>query len=76
MLMQVSVLQEEKKLNQGRLQHTKKFLTIAFAALFMLFFSFSVNAQNIRVRGHVSNENGQPVPKASIVVKGTSTGVT
>ena len=74
--MQVSIPQRKKKLNQGRLQHTKKFLTIAFAALFMLFFSFSANAQTIRVQGHVSSENGQPVPKASVVVKGTTTGVT
>ena len=76
MFMQVSIPQRKKKLNQGRWQHTKKCLTIAFAALFMLFFSFSANAQTIRVQGHVSSENGQPVPKASIVVKGTSTGVT
>ena len=34
-------------------------------------------AQNtIRVKGHVTNESGQPVPKVSVVLKGTSNGVT
>jgi TonB-linked SusC/RagA family outer membrane protein len=76
MFMQVSVLQKEKKLKQSRPQHPKKFLTIALAALATLFFSFSANAQTIKVQGHVSSENGQPVPKVSVVVKGTTNGVT
>jgi len=51
-----------------------------FAALFsvlLIFFSVYSYAQNtIRVNGHVANETGQPVPKASVVVKGTSNGTT
>ena len=74
--MKVSVSQNEKKLNTGR-QQTKRFFAIAFSALFTLFFSLSLHAQNnIRVRGRITNETGQPAPKASVVVKGTSNGVT
>jgi TonB-dependent starch-binding outer membrane protein SusC len=74
--MKVSVFQNEKMLNPGRL-HTKKFLTITFYALLTLFFSLTVYSQNnIRVRGRVTSESGQPVQKASIIVKGTSNGVT
>lgn len=73
--MQVSVRQKEKILNQGRL-HTKKFLAIAFSAFLIFFFSAPVYAQDIRVRGRVTNETGQPVPKPSIIIKGTSNGVT
>src|SRR5215469_9000648 len=75
MFMQVSVPKNEKLPNQGRL-HAKKLLAVAFSVLLILFFSHSVFAQNIRVRGHVTNETGQPVPKPSVVIKGTSNGVT
>jgi TonB-dependent starch-binding outer membrane protein SusC len=76
MFMKVSVPQKEKLPNAGRL-YAKKLLAIAFPALLFLFFSLSMYAQNnIRVRGHVTNETGQPVPKVSVVIKGTSTGVT
>jgi TonB-linked SusC/RagA family outer membrane protein len=76
MFMEVSVPQKEKWLRPGRL-HAKRFLTIASSAFLVLLFSSSVFAQNtIRVRGHVANESGQPVPKVSVVVKGTSNGVT
>jgi TonB-linked SusC/RagA family outer membrane protein len=76
MFMRVSVFQKEKWLKPGRL-HAKKLLTIAFSALLFLLFPGSSFGQNtIRVRGHVTNELGQPVPKVSVFVKGTSNGVT
>ena len=37
---------------------------------------FAVSAQNINVTGKVTDENGAPVPSASVTVKGTSQGVT
>ncbi|MBS1655594.1 MAG: carboxypeptidase-like regulatory domain-containing protein, partial [Bacteroidetes bacterium] len=53
----------------------KRILTFALLASLSLF-SFSVYAQNnIKVKGQVMNENGLPVPKASVVVKGTANGV-
>ncbi|HEV8284161.1 MAG TPA: SusC/RagA family TonB-linked outer membrane protein [Chitinophagaceae bacterium] len=74
--MKVSVPQNQKWSNLGRLR-TKKLLAIAFSALLVLVFSVSAYAQNtIRVRGRVTNESGQPVPKVSVVVKGTTNGVT
>src|SRR6266498_5240273 len=76
MFMKVSVPKKEKWLKPGRL-HAKRVLTIASSALLVLLFSSSVFAQNnMRVRGHITNESGQPVPKVSVVVKGTSNGVT
>jgi TonB-linked SusC/RagA family outer membrane protein len=49
----------------------------ALAVLFFIFFSLPVLAQNtIRVKGRITNETGQPVASASVVVKGTSNGVT
>lgn len=74
MFMLVSVPKNEKVLHLGRL-HTTKVGMGALTAL-LLFFSFSIYAQNIRVRGHVANEAGQPVPKVSVLVKGTSNGIT
>ncbi|HMG66972.1 MAG TPA: TonB-dependent receptor, partial [Chitinophagaceae bacterium] len=72
--MQIPVSQNEK-VHPGSVC-TKKILTIAFSALFTFFFSHSLLAQNIRVRGHVTNENGQPVQKPSITIKGTANGAT
>jgi TonB-linked SusC/RagA family outer membrane protein len=37
---------------------------------------FAVSAQNINVTGKVTDDNGAPVPSASVIVKGTSQGVT
>jgi len=82
MFMKVSVPKIERWLKPGRrhmaLQNSaKKLLAIAFSALLTLLFSVSIYAQNtIRVRGHVANETGQPVPKVSVVIKGTSNGAT
>lgn len=73
--MRISVSHLTKGANQGRLLQMKRILTFALLASLSLF-SFSVYAQtDIRVKGQVTNENGVPVPKASVVVKGTKNGV-
>jgi TonB-linked SusC/RagA family outer membrane protein len=57
-------------------QLSRKFLTIAVCALTSLFFAQSLHAQNtIHVKGRVTNESGQPVPKATVLVKGFASGV-
>ena len=53
-----------------------KHLTIVLAVLGMLFVSTQAYSQNIRVKGRVTSDNGQPVSRASVVIKGTTTGVT
>jgi TonB-linked SusC/RagA family outer membrane protein len=46
-----------------------------FTALFLFLTALFAQAQNITVRGRVTNESGTGVPSASVTVKGTSTGV-
>lgn len=43
--------------------------------LFFLVGSLSVSAQNNRVKGHITDEKGQPVANATVSVKGTSSAV-
>ena len=74
--MKVSFFENERSSTLDRLS-VKNLLAVTFSALLTIFCSFSVFAQNtIRVKGHVTNESGQPVPKISVVLKGTSNGVT
>jgi TonB-dependent starch-binding outer membrane protein SusC len=47
-----------------------------FTALFLLLATVFAQAQNITVKGRVTNESGQAVPSASVSIKGTTTGVT
>jgi TonB-dependent starch-binding outer membrane protein SusC len=54
----------------------KSFLLRAISLILLTTLGFTSYAQNILVKGQVTNENGQAVPKASITVKGTSNGVT
>jgi len=50
---------------------------LAFIVLLqLLYFSASVIAQNLTVKGKVTSENGTPVEGASVMVKGTNIGVT
>src|SRR5882724_107348 len=57
-------------------QLLRKFLTVALSVLATFFSVTLVHGQNtIHVRGRVLNENGQPVQKASVLVKGATTGV-
>lgn len=52
-------------------------VTLAIAVLLqLLFFTTSVTAQNLTVKGKVTNEAGVPVEGASVVVKGTNVGTT
>ena len=53
-----------------------KHLTIVLTVLGMLFMATSAYSQNIKVKGRVTSDNGQPVARASVVVKGTTNGVT
>jgi len=75
--MKVSFIQ--KKLQNSSKQQNKKvrnILTSAFSILLLFFFTFTTYAQNnILVKGRITNENGEPLPRASIVVKGGTTGV-
>jgi TonB-linked SusC/RagA family outer membrane protein len=57
-------------------QLLRKFLPIAICALAGLVFTPSLHAQNtIHIKGRVLNESGQPVAKATVLVKGFTTGV-
>jgi len=49
---------------------------IAFCASAILLFTAGVQAQNtIHIKGRVLNESGQPVAKATVMVKGAKTGI-
>src|SRR5450759_92614 len=75
--MKVSFIQ--KKLQNSSKQQNKKvrnILTSAFSFLWLFFFTFTTYAQNnILVKGRITNENGEPLPRASILVKGAGSGV-
>lgn len=74
--MKVSLAQNESLLSLSRLC-LPKFLAFAFSVVVIMFFSVPVHAQiTVRVKGHVANETGQPVPKVSVVIKGTPNGTT
>src|SRR5436190_9482546 len=76
MFMKVSLDQNESLSSLRRWSLTRLF-AFAFSVLVIIFFSFSAYAQNtVRVRGHVATETGQPVPKVSVVVKGSTHGTT
>ncbi len=73
--MQISVPLKKKVSKPDKLC-TKRMLAITFSVISLFFFPHSLYAQNtIKVKGHVINESGQPVPNASVVIKGTKTGV-
>ena len=54
----------------------KPFLVVAVMLLQLLFLSETVVAQNTTVKGRVVNDTGQPVQKASVIIKGTNNGTT
>ena len=47
-----------------------------FASLCMMLASVAAFAQNVKVSGVVSDENGEPLMGAAVLVKGTTTGTT
>jgi len=55
----------------------EKAITSFLCVLLFTFVSMPVSAQsNIRIKGRITNESGQPVPGTSVTVKGSSTGTT
>ena len=51
---------------------TTKSIKIIIVLLLTLFSGLNVFAQNIVVQGKIFDENGEPLPAATVVVKGTS----
>lgn len=54
----------------------KPLLIVTMVLLQLLLLSITVVAQNTTVKGRVTNDTGEPVPKASVQIKGTSSGTT
>src|SRR6185503_12694746 len=54
----------------------QKFMTCLLFVFVMICFAVPALAQSIRVKGRVTTENGQAVARASVTVKGSSTGTT
>jgi TonB-linked SusC/RagA family outer membrane protein len=74
--MKFSIRQNEvNTLISGKVQ-SAKIIAIALFSLAGLIFSLTASAQNITVKGRITNETGQAVPSASVTVKGTTTGTT
>jgi TonB-linked SusC/RagA family outer membrane protein len=74
--MKVSVMQIESKVSSLRKRQSMRSITVAFLSLLSFFFALPVFAQNIRVKGLVVNDAGQAVARPSVLVKGTTIGVT
>jgi len=53
-----------------------KIYTHLLVVVFLMLCTTSVWAQNVQVRGVVSDETGAPLPGVTILVKGTTTGTT
>jgi TonB-dependent starch-binding outer membrane protein SusC len=73
--MKVSFHQNEVKAPSPGKMQLIKLIAIAFFSFLALVFSLTAFAQNITVKGRITNETGQPVPGASVFVKGTTVGV-
>src|SRR5258706_7748798 len=74
--MKASSKKSSLKIFPGQNRLLQKFMTITFLVLVMVCFALPGFAQSIRVKGHVANESGQPVARASVTVKGGTAGVT
>src|SRR3954471_4544365 len=72
--MKTSGINKEKVLQPDKL-HKKELPSLVFTVVLILFTAITGKAQTITVAGHISNETKQPVPQASVVVKGTTNGV-
>src|SRR5258706_6815791 len=55
----------------------RKFLTIASGVLAVVLCAQPLSAQNnnIHIKGHITSTTGQPVPNATVLVKGVRTGI-
>jgi TonB-dependent starch-binding outer membrane protein SusC len=67
-----------KKIAKLKKQFFQNKLLVRPGLFFLMLLLFAANAvaQNIVIKGRVVKEDGQPVPKTSVVVKGTATGTT
>jgi TonB-linked SusC/RagA family outer membrane protein len=64
----------ESELNTPKIKHMRKLLLIVMAVLFLL---IQVSAQSTRqITGKVTNDKGDPIFGASVLIKGTRTGTT
>jgi len=54
-------------------RHARHWLSLTFCTILCILFSSSLQAQNnMRIRGRITSEGGQPVANATVAVKGTS----
>lgn len=53
----------------------KEFYLKSGILLFLLGLSFQLFAQNVEINGQIVDENNEPIPGASVLLKGTTTGV-
>ncbi|MES1223694.1 MAG: carboxypeptidase-like regulatory domain-containing protein [Bacteroidota bacterium] len=74
--MKDSVIQIENNASSPAKRKTRKLSAVTLLLLLASFFALPVFAQNIRVKGQITNDANQPVTRPSILVKGTTTGVT
>ncbi len=65
-----------KKIPHLQNQPLHKIVTSLVCFLVMFCFAIPAIAQSIRVKGRVTNENGQAVSRASVTVKGSTNGTT
>src|SRR5436190_11246168 len=73
--MKLSIIEDGQKITSLQKRKFMKPLAAGGFTLFILFFVLPAMAQNIRVRGHVTSDSGQVVSRATVQVKGTTTGV-
>lgn len=57
------------------LKKSRRLLHWCVAAMVVLFTAGQLNAQDVKVSGRVTDDNGEPVVGASVVIKGTKKGV-
>ncbi len=73
----MNIMKKTAILRKSSPTHFRLLKTLLFVASLLIQGLFvSVSAQNITVKGHVSKEDGQPVQRPSVIVKGTTNGTT
>src|SRR5579875_2240805 len=72
--MKISVTQKTNTASTSSKRLLRKWRIVTVIWCLTALFAMPVYAQNITVRGHIVNETSQPVPGASVVVKGTEIG--
>jgi TonB-linked SusC/RagA family outer membrane protein len=75
--MNASTHKAQRKFHLRQNRERQKLLTLVFSGLLLMLFSLPALAQNnTRIKGRVTGENGQPVTRATIAVKGSTAGAT